>query len=113
MSLGGGGLILSHEVCCVVVNAAKLSKFWGPRRFGVGGWAFGWGVGGDKMCDLGKGVIKPEVKGGWGGESRSGRELQFSEEGRDVVPVRVFPVEASGRSLPERGAKHNCEGDVV
>jgi len=64
-----------------VVDAAKLSEFWGPPRFGVGGRAFGWGVGGDKVCDLGKGVVKLGVKGVWGGESRRGGELQFGEEG--------------------------------
>jgi len=45
--LGGGGLILSHEACRVVVNATKMSEFWGPPRFGVGGRAFGRDVGGD------------------------------------------------------------------
>jgi len=54
----------------VGMNTAKLSEFWGSPRFGVGGWAFGCGVGGDKMCDLRKGIVKPEVKGVWGGESR-------------------------------------------
>jgi len=44
------------------------------------------------MGDLGKGVINPEVKSVWGGESRWGSELQFGEEGRDVIPVHVFPV---------------------
>jgi len=42
------------------------------------------------MCDLGKEVVEPEVKGVWSGESRWGSELQFGEKGRDVVPVRVL-----------------------
>jgi len=53
-----------------MVNAAKLSEFWGLSRFGVGGRALRWGVGGNKMCDLGKGVVKSVVKGVWGGESQ-------------------------------------------
>jgi len=76
----------------VVVDAAKLREFWGPPWFGVGGWTFGYGVQGDEICDLGKGVVNPDIKSVWGSESRWGCELQFGEEGRDMVPVRLFPV---------------------
>jgi len=51
------------------------------------------------VCDLGEAVINPEVKGVWGGESRGGGKHIFSEERRDVVPICVFPVKASGRRL--------------
>jgi len=43
-------------------------------RFKVGGRAFGWGVGGDEVRDLGKAVFEPAVKGVWSGESRGGRD---------------------------------------
>ena len=69
VSLGGGGLILSPEAYGVVMDASKLSEFCGPPRFRVRGGVFGWAVGGDKMCELGKAVVKPEDKGVWGGES--------------------------------------------
>jgi len=64
----------------VVIKAANLSELRGQPRVGVGGCAFGWGVGCDKMCDLGKAVVKLEVKGVWGGESRGGGKLHFGEK---------------------------------
>ena len=54
--------------------AAYLCKFWSPPRCNVGGRAVGWGVAGDKMCDLGKAVVEPAVKCVWRGQSRGGRE---------------------------------------
>ena len=56
---GRRGLILSHETGGMVINASWLRKFWSPPRFRVGGWAFGWGVGGDAVSDLCKAVIEP------------------------------------------------------
>ena len=57
-----------------MMYAAKLCKLWGPPQFDVGGRTFGWGVGGDKVSDLGKAVVEPTVKCVWGRESRRGRE---------------------------------------
>jgi len=49
---GGRGLILSHETGSMVMDTSYLCKFRSPPQFRVGGWAFGWGVGGDEMPDL-------------------------------------------------------------
>jgi len=63
-----------------MMYAAKLCKFWSPPRFNVGGRAFGWGIGGDEIRDLGKAVVEPKVECVWSGESRGRREefLYFS-----------------------------------
>jgi len=44
------------------------------------------------VCDFGKAVIKPDVKGVWSKESRGGAEIYFSEKRRDVIPICVSPV---------------------
>jgi len=43
-SLGGGGLILSHEACGMVMDAVKLSELQGPLLFRIRGRVFGQGV---------------------------------------------------------------------
>jgi len=55
---GGREQILSHEARGMVMDASSLCEFWSPPQFGVGGWAFGWGVGGDEVGDLGKVVVE-------------------------------------------------------
>ena len=44
------------------------------------------------MCDLGKAVVKPEVKGVWSRESRGGGKSHFGEKRRDVILIWVLPV---------------------
>jgi len=55
---GERGLILSHETGGIVMDAWYLWKFRSPPQFRVGGWAFGWGVGGDEVRDLGEAAIE-------------------------------------------------------
>ena len=59
------------------------------------------------MSDLGEAVIKPEVKGVWGGKSRRGGECNFGNKRREVVSICVLPVKASGRRLQERSGKYD------
>jgi len=51
--------MLPHEVGDMVMDTSLLCKFGSPQRLRVGGLTFGWGVGGDGVHDLGKGVVKP------------------------------------------------------
>ena len=104
--LGGAGLIPSHQACEVAIDAAQLFEFWSPPQFRVGARASGWGVGGgDELRDLGKAVVKPEVKGVWSGESRGGGESNFSWKRRYVIPIRMLRVKAPERGLYERGGE--------
>jgi len=99
MGLCGQGLILSHEVCEMVKDAAQLCKLWSPPWFGVGGWASGWDTGGDEVCDFGKAVVEPEMKGVWSRESRGGGESHSGKKRIDVIPICVFPIETPGRGF--------------
>ena len=92
--LGWQGLVRSHEVCGVVMHVAALSQFWSPPRFRIGGWALGWGTGGDEVCDPSNAVVEPEIKSVWSREARGGDESHFGEKRRDVIPIRILAVEA-------------------
>ena len=56
---GRRGLILSHEMGGMVMDASYLCEFRSPLRFRVGGRAFGRGIGGDEVSDFGEAVVEP------------------------------------------------------
>ena len=47
------------------------------------------------------------------GESRGSCIRKVGEQWGDVIPIRVFPVEARGRGLQERSGENNCEGGMI
>ena len=52
------------------------------------------------MRDLGKAVVKPEVKGVWGGESRGGGESHFGKKRGNVTGAPYREVNSRVATAP-------------